>query len=139
MPSKFNNTRFNIENEYKNTFHIDFSPFPYWKWGLDEKDLPAQKIILDYRLSSIDLPLNDIKISFKNNTDNNFNIQKIVSGKINGDSKVELTLNHDTFDSTRDMSGLIALRIEECFIEGQLFLVIDPVLFASNFYYKKFV
>ena len=135
----FNNTRFDIESEYKNTFYIDFSPFPYWKWGLEDQDLPVQKIILDYRLSSIDLPLSNIKISFKNNIDDNFNIEKIVKGIINGEQKVELTLDNTGFNTPEDMSGLIGLRIEECFIDGQLFLVIDPVLFANDFYYKKFI
>ena len=132
----FNTPRFDIENEYRNTFHIDFSPFPYWKWGLS-KPMPGQKIILNYYLDSIDSPCHNIKVSFNNGVKNDFDPQNILSGTINqNDQKIELILNSQY---TNSMSGLIALKVEECFIDGQMFLVIDPVVSVSDSYYKKFI
>lgn len=132
----FNTPRFDADNEYKNTFYIDFSPFPYWKWGLS-KAMPGQTIILNYYLDSIDSPCNNIKVSFNNSVKSDFNAQNILSGTINqNDQKVELILNSQY---TNSMSGLIALRIEECFINGQMFLVVDPVVSVTDSYYKKFI
>jgi hypothetical protein len=136
----FNNTRFNIENEYKNTFYIDFSPFPYWKWGLEEKSLPAQKIILDYRLPSLDSKCDTIKVSqslwTSGYTENVFN------GFVNStDGKVELILNHQMFENQYEMymSGLIQLKVEECFIGGKMYINVDPVIEVTDSYYKKFI
>lgn len=140
---KFNvflNGRFNIENEYKNTFYIDFSPFPYWKWGLERKDLPAQKIILDYRLPSLDSKCDTVKVSESLWTSDYGDVFRSFINETDG--KVELILNNEMFnenDYEMNMSGLIQLKVEECFIDGNMYVTVDPIIEVADSYYKKFI